>query len=272
MIQFKTMSELNPVLTQGDQINPYKVGLIEILYRLKWDLCLEAHRSRRSLAELRNKHSGGKAVIVCNGPSLNQVDLSSLKGVFCFGLNKINLLFDRNAFRPDCIVAVNPYVIDQNAEFYVNTKIPLFLDSKALSRIGRRDNIVYVHGSSSPAFARDCSLSLQQGYTVTYVAMQLAFHLGFRNVALVGCDHSFSEKGPANMTVKSKTEDQSHFDSKYFSGGVSWQLPDLAGSEYFYTLAARTFNAFGGEIVNCTDGGNLEVFRRQQLRNWLSGL
>jgi len=68
---------------------------------------------------------------MCNGPSLNEVDFDMLdeSGVFTFGLNKINLLFNRTSLRPSVIVAVNPFVIEQNSEFYNKTDTPLFLDS-----------------------------------------------------------------------------------------------------------------------------------------------
>ena len=76
---------------------------------------------------MRDRFKGEKAVIVCNGPSLNATDLTSLGSTYTFGLNKINLYFDSNAFRPNCIVAVNANVIEQNADFYNTTEIPLFL-------------------------------------------------------------------------------------------------------------------------------------------------
>ena len=71
-----------------------------------------------------NKYSNEKAVIICNGPSLLKVDLALLKNVYTFGLNKINLLFGKSDFRPSAIVAVNKYVIEQNADFYDSTDIP----------------------------------------------------------------------------------------------------------------------------------------------------
>jgi hypothetical protein len=119
-------------------------------------------------------------------------------------------------------------------------------------------------------FARDCSLSLTVGGTVTFVALQLAFHMGFREVALVGCDHNFATPGPANMTVKAEEVDASHFDPNYFSEGVPWQLPDLPQSEFFYSIAKEVFQAFGGEVANCTDGGKLELFKRLKLEKFLS--
>jgi hypothetical protein len=228
-----------------------------------------ARSSRRKLRELRDSHLGETAVIVCNGPSLLSVDLSLLRGVFAIGLNKINLLFNKRDFRPSCIVAVNPFVIEQNTEFYTQTDLPLFLDSRSSRVLGSKPNVVYLHSTGKPGFARDVSGSVFQGGTVTYVAMQLAFHLGFHRVGLIGCDHNFTTKGPANKVVVAGDRDDNHFDSNYFAGGVRWQLPDLAESEIAYIRAREAFSAAGRTLMNCTEGGRLEIFERQILADFL---
>jgi hypothetical protein len=250
-------------------INPYRYGVATILHRAMWDLQPAAWRSRRRLRSWKDRHRGEKAVILCNGPSLLKSDLSLLEGVFTFGLNKINLLFARSDLRPSCIVCVNPYVVEQNAGFFNETQIPLFLDRVARQHVRSRSNVAFLHSTSQAKFARDCSISINQGSTVTFVAMQLAFHMGFEKVALIGCDHNFSTKGPPNKVVTAGERDADHFDPTYFSGGVRWQLPDLARSEWHYVLARDTFEAFGRKIVNATEGGELEVFQRTGLKSFI---
>jgi hypothetical protein len=258
-------------------INPYRDVVAAnwhtlriALERLKWDLRPEAWHSRSRLNRLKGRHLNQKAVIVCNGPSLLKSDLSLLKGVYSVGLNKINLLFDRNSFRPNCIVAVNELVLEQNAPFFNETNIPLFLSHKGRSHIPLRENICFLHALHANRFARDVSSSVNDGGTVTFAALQLAFHLGFRRVALIGCDHNFAAKGPSNLTVKGEGDDKSHFDPNYFGHGVAWQLPDLEASEMSYRLARNVYAAFGGEVTNATEGGVLELFRRQSLADFLS--
>ena len=112
-------------------------------------------------------------------------------------------------------------------------------------------------------------MSIFQGHTVTYVAMQLAYHLGFERVALVGCDHSFASKGPANKEVKAGDQDPDHFDPNYFSGDMRWQLPDLFESEVAYQMAGDYFRLSGRQLVNATDGGKLEIFPRMSLDEFL---
>ena len=259
------------IKNKPNALNPYNEGARIILSRLLWDLNVQSIISRNKLNILKNKYVNNKAVIICNGPSLNQIDLNKLKNIYTFGLNKINLLFDRSDFRPSCIVSCNPYVIEQNANFYNSTKIPLFLDSFALRRnyVRPRKNIVYFH-STNKGFARDCSLSIHQGYTITYVALQLAYHMGFKEVALVGADHNFCTRGPANKVVDAQKVDNNHFDKRYFSGDMKWQLPDLLNSEVSYELAKENYECFGRKIYNSTVGGNLELFERINLDKFIN--
>jgi len=264
----------DPILASRPTVNPYLTAPYEIFNRFRWDIRPESWRSRSKLRRCKDKYSGQKAVILCNGPSLLKTDFNLLQssGVFTFGLNKINLLFDKTNFRPSCITAVNPFVIEQNAQFFRETNIPLFLDTYALKHVGSRPNTVFMHSSSINKFARDCSISIYQGYTVTFVALQLAFHMGFKSVALVGCDHNFAVKGPANKTVISGEKDESHFDPTYFAGGVKWQLPDLFQSEVSYFMAKNIYEADGRSIINATHEGRLEIFKREFLEDFLRHL
>lgn len=254
-------------------INPYRKAANLLLRRLSWDFKLISWKSRKKLISLQNTYSGQKCVILCNGPSLLKVDFDFLQAcqAYTFGLNKINLLFEKTNFRPNAIVAVNPFILNQNLDFYNTTPIPLFVDSCAAS-IGVRDgdNRYFLHSSSMKGeFAEDCSTSIFQGYTVTYVALQIAFHMGFKEVALIGADHYFQTKGVANETITSGDSDPNHFDPNYFAGGVKWQLPDLAQSELAYMLARQTYEYHGRRVVNCTIGGQLDIFPREKLTNFL---
>ena len=257
-------------IKQEITVNLYMFALKQVLRRMLWDIKPESYRSRKALKLMKDKYAGETAVIMCNGPSLLKVDFSALSNVYVFGLNKINLLFDKTEFRPDFIVSINPLVNDQNKEFFNSTDIPLFLDHAALATISNtNDNVHYLHSTILPSFARDVSMSVYQGYTVTYVAMQLAFHMGFSRVALVGCDHNFATKGPANQAVISEGADESHFDPRYFSG-VTWQLPDLIQSEISYLMALDAFQMDGRSLYNATDGGKLEVLPRISLIEFLA--
>jgi hypothetical protein len=101
---------------------------------------------------------------------------------------------------------------------------------------------------------------LWEGATVTYVAMQMAYFMGFEEVILIGVDHNFKETGRPNQTVVSQGADRSHFDARYFGKDFRWQLPDLETSEFAYILAREAYAAAGRRILDATVGGKLDVF------------
>lgn len=256
-------------LKNSGSINPYKASGWDIFNRLLWDIRYESWRSRFLLKSVKDKYIGEKAVIICNGPSLLDSDLSLLSNVFTFGLNKINLLFDKVDLTPSCIVSVNKHVISQNCDFFNNTDIPLYLDSYATQYVKKRDNTVFLHTSNQFRFAQDCSVSICQGYTVTYVALQLAFHMGFKEVALIGCDHYFHEKGKSNSVVVSSENDRNHFDPNYFSKGSTWQLPDLERSEVAYLMAKAMYAKDERIIYNASARTHLKIFPCISLENFI---
>lgn len=223
---------------------------------------------RESIARLEALHGsrdGERAFIVGNGPSLRNMDLSLLRGDFTFGLNRIYLAFPALGFESSCLVSVNDLVVEQCLREMRALSIPLFFSWRA-----RRFLAAETHGSrlptflyttyESPTFALNSTGRLWEGATVTYVALQLAFHMGFRQVILIGVDHHFTTQGQANKTIVSDGEDPNHFSPAYFGKGFRWQLPDLETSEIAYAMARDAFRRAGREVIDATLGGHLTVF------------
>lgn len=250
----------------------YRHSIATLVKSLTWDLNPANIRHRSRITGLHQSRAGGKAVILCNGPSLNAVDFDLLAaaGVATFGLNKINLLFDRTAFRPDYIVAVNRHVLDQNLPFYSETGITCFLDRVCKPAAFANPNAIRINANSHKGFSFHCDRYVCQGNTVTFVAMQLALYLGFRDVALVGCDHNFGTVAGRNKKEFKAGDDVHHFSKDYFRD-VVWGTPDIVESECSYLRARAAFEENGGRIVNCTEGGKLEIFERMPLEAFLSG-
>jgi hypothetical protein len=116
-------------------------------------------------------------------------------------------------------------------------------------------------------FATDVSRRVFEGSTVTFVALQIAFHMGFEEAVLVGVDHSFVTKGAPNAAVISAGDDPNHFSADYFGKGFRWQLPDLEASERAYLLARRAYEAAGRRVMDATIGGRLTVFPKVDYRS-----
>ncbi|NJL13759.1 MAG: DUF115 domain-containing protein [Microscillaceae bacterium] len=230
---------------------------------------LHLHKSRAEwfsregfrLNEFKNIHSGQSCFIIGNGPSLNKMDLNPLNSYYTFGLNKIFLIFERVALHLSYHVAVNPFVIEQSKAEIEQLKCPSFLSFNGAKDVIHPKSHIYTiwTGSTPLEFSTDILVGLSEGFTVTYVAMQIAYFMGFEKVFLIGVDHNFNQKGKPNETQLLQGEDPNHFDSRYFAG-KKWQLADLEGSELAYQSAKFHFSRQGRIIYDATVDGKLQVF------------
>jgi len=222
-------------------------------------------QSLHKLAALKDRYKDQRCFIIGNGPSLRNTDVSRLKGEFTFGMNRIYLGFEDWGFHTSFLVCVNSLVIEQVYQDFQALEMPKFFSwrsRKLLYPTGQPDEHTHFLFTTytGPKFARDARGRLWEGATVTYVCLQLAFHMGFKKVILIGVDHSFSTDGTPNTTVVSQGDDQSHFDPNYFGKGFRWQLPDLDTSEQGYWLARQAYESAGRLVVDATVGGKLHVF------------
>ncbi|MEX2144232.1 MAG: 6-hydroxymethylpterin diphosphokinase MptE-like protein [Anaerolineales bacterium] len=217
--------------------------------------------SIKRLAVLRDSQRGRRAFILGNGPSLARTDVSRLKSEACFGLNRAYLAFPEWGFQTSYFVCVNTLVIEQAAPDISALTMPKFISWRSRRLIPLDAHTIFLHTTyERSAFASHAGGRLWEGATVTYIALQLAYHLGFDPVILIGVDHNFTSKGKPNTTVVSQGEDPDHFDKRYFGAGFHWQLPDLEQSERAYRMARQAFEADGRQVLDATIGGQLAVF------------
>jgi hypothetical protein len=230
----------------------------------------ESHAILRSM---EGRHQGQRCFILGNGPSLSNTNLSLLKNEITFGLNRIYLLFGKMGFQTTYYVTVNTLVVEQCAQEIRSLSMPRFVTWRGRRWVASDPEIIFLDSDyTGPAtFSGDVTGRVFEGSTVTYVAMQIAFHMGFEEVILVGVDHSFSSKGPPNVTVVSHGDDRDHFSPDYFGEGFRWQLPDLEASERAYRMARGAFEKDGRRVLDATKGGNLTVFAKVDFDNLFSG-
>jgi hypothetical protein len=197
------------------------------------------------------------------------MDLRPLRNEYTFGLNRIYLLFPELGFTTTFLVSVNELVLEQCAQEMIQLSLPKFITWRARHWFWDDPRAIFLDTdfTGPEDFNGDASGRMYEGFTVTFVAMQLAYYMGFEEAILIGVDHSFAVQGPPNTTVVSKGNDTNHFTPGYFGKGFRWQLPDLEGSERAYRLARQAYVQAGRRIVDATAGGKLTVFPKA---NYLS--
>ncbi len=220
-------------------------------------------RSTLRLQNLKASHRGERCFVIGNGPSLKQTDLSLLRNEITFGMNRIYLAFPEMGLETTYYVAVNQLVLEQCAADISQLAMPKFISCRAPRDLTFPEDTIFLNTSGrKPWFSFDPAEVVWEMGTVTNVALQLAYYMGFQQVILIGVDHSFSTKGPPNTEVLSEGDDADHFSKEYFGKGFRWHLPDLETSELGYRMAKAVFEANHREIVDATVGGKLQVFRK----------
>lgn len=215
---------------------------------------------------LKNRHVGERCVLVCNGPSLNKMNLSFLKNECVIGLNKIYLGLNKFRFYPRYYIAVNEKVISQSYSITKDlTSVKFISDRK--KDIVCEDALTHIINTKTfnEDFSYDIRKGVQEGYTVTYAALQIAFFLGFDEVIIIGMDHRFKFDGNPNEERFMNGQDSNHFSPVYFKY-QKWDNPDLERSEYYYNIAKGIFENNNRRIIDATLDGACNVFDKSCYR------
>jgi len=235
-----------------------------ILIYLFNNLRLNYRQNIRNLSFYENKYQGKRCFIIGNGPSLKKTNLKLLKNEITFGLNRIYLNFKKMGYKTTFLVSVNKLLIEQCRQEINALRIPKFISEKSARYIKTGKNTMIIKSLLLPGFYPDIRHGIWEGTTVTYVAMQIAYYMGFKEIILIGVDHNFVTKGQPHSVVDQQTNDPNHFSPNYFKG-MKWQLPDLKSSEFAYNLANKYFLKNGRRILDATVKGKLKIFGKIRL-------
>lgn len=219
------------------------------------------------LSALKDRHRNERCVLVANGPSLNHMKLDFLRRETVLGVNKIFLGFKKFAFYPRYYVAVNQKVIGQAAEQIKAMNCIKFISSRSADLVPE-SALTYHINTLTPRerFCHDMTQGVHEGWTVTYAAIQIAYHLGFNEVIVIGMDHRYEYTGAPNEARVLDGPDPNHFSPDYFGGGQTWDNPDLAHSEESYRIARAEFEKDGRRIIDATLDGACTIFEKADYR------
>ena len=228
--------------------------------------------NRANLESLRNKHAGQRAVIICNGPSLNQTDMSKVRDEISFCMNRSYLMFDEWELTPTYFTLTNELVLQQFLVDIQALPMPKFTD------FAYRDMLKPEHGTTyfrlpprlADKFQGDLREPISSGGTVTFATLQIAYFLGFRDVIIIGMDHRFAAKGvPSAAEIRTGDVDPDHVHPNYFPKGMKWELPDLVRSELAYSQARAQYEQDSRRIIDATVGGACCIFEKMSLEEAL---
>jgi GT2 family glycosyltransferase len=232
------------------------------------------------LRRFKDCHAGETVVIIGNGPSLNDTDLSLLSDVQTIGVNGIFYADDRLPNPLTYYVVEDNMVVRDNLDAIRSYKAGhRFFPSIYRDLIGDSDDTTYFRMNRGfyaeespyfcmPRFSVDPVQRVYAGQSVTIMNLQLAYFMGFSEVVLIGMDFSYQVPAASEVSgalITSMGDDPNHFHPDYFGKGKVWKDPKLDRVLANYALARQIFEADGRRILNATPGGNLELFDRTDL-------
>jgi hypothetical protein len=236
----------------------------EVSHSYAWNFDRVAKENRERILQLKGIHTGRRGFILANGPSLAKMNLELLANEITFGVNRIYLNFVNSNFHPTYYIAMNELILEQFSKDIAKLAMPKFLNWNRRSFFNSTDPSIYYIKSRmviNDYFEIDITHSLVTGGTVTFVALQIAYYMGFKEIYIIGLDHSYVEKGePSKSVIRKEIRDQSHFHPDYFPKGYKWQLPDLLRSEIDYRLALASYVKSSRNIFDATLDGKCDIF------------
>jgi hypothetical protein len=235
--------------------------------------------NERKLSSLKNIHKGERCFIIGNGPSLNKLDLSKIKSEFSFGVNAIYLNYEKMQFHPTYYIVEDNLVAEDRAEEINNYKGPKlkFFGNYFRKTLKTDEKTIFINllrnyrdNKNFPLFSNNGIRNFGVGGSVTYVCLQMAFYMGFKEVYMIGFDHNYkipksviiSNKTGTGFDITSTEDDVNHFSKDYFGKGYRWHDPNVERMEVGFRKADEVYKKNGRKVYNATFGGNLNVFER----------
>jgi len=239
------------------------------------------------IASLANKHKGKRCFVIGNGPSLRKMDLSCLKDEITIGSNGIYKMFDEIGFKTTYFTMEDiAQVEDRRKELSEVTDTTRLFALYNAYCIPTRDDTFFINVEKEsyptnkrwaeyyPQFSVDLASSVYLGSTITYINLQLAFHLGCNPVYVIGVDHSYGEISkilpPGKVTITEeilKKIKNAHFIDDYHKIGGTFGVPYVKEQEQAYRKALEVFQLYGRPIYNAGVDSHLDIFPKVHFKD-----
>jgi hypothetical protein len=236
--------------------------------------------SHEKIAALAGKHRGQRCFVLGNGPSLGRMDLTSLQHEVTIGSNGIYKMFDRIGFKTTYFTMEDiAQVEDRRKELPGVTGTTRFFALYNAYCVPPREDTLFLNVEREsyptnkrwsefyPQFSVDLASVVYLGSTITYINLQLAFHLGCEPVYIIGVDHSYGEiskdlpPGKVKITPEIlKKIKNAHFIDSYHKVGGTFGVPYVKEQERAFYKAIETYHAYGRSIYNAGVDSKLDIF------------
>ena len=184
----------------------------------------------RVFEKYKNLHSGKRAFLVANGPSLNDIDLNLIDGEISFAMNRISLKYSETSWRPTYYLfsstnvrqskpwhkewrqSVKESIEEKEITCFISDQFRgdidpfgIYPDIKWFNKMSEKKPDL--SGKIDPScFSTDVVERIDKTGTTMNLALQLCYHMGFSEIIFVGADlgwtHDTGTKEDPNHFVK----------------------------------------------------------------------
>ena len=239
-------------------------------YFLQYNSFLKGFKeNRKKLDLLKNSASRNRLFILATGPGLNKVNLNLLVNEDVMTMNRGYMLQKSLNIKYLVCIDIKTQLLQFFDSYNGLTKFTTFYEFKLFNRFVKAKNRIFIISKPSPRFIKNKSQVFGNGRSVTYTCIQLAYYLGYKEVIILGKDHSYVAKGIPG-SKNEIAEKSNHFIKNYYSKGDKFDTPDYHGEEFAYRLAKDKFENTGRSIIDCSVNGKLLVFRKAELSSVLN--
>ncbi len=221
--------------------------------------------------------------IIGNGPSLNKIDLSKLKGKDTISFNRAYIAYDDWGFYPKYFMTADPVVL-QNIKEKVKELIEtspiekFFLPAWSGEYFGNNEKICYLNFRGSWFLKRRIwgkefnRLSIIANVGATSIPILKI--LGYKNYVILGTDCNYIEKDIKNVNIEYNPDDRTgrqivykssgdsdpnHFRSDYFGAGTEYSKPQQQNHYKGWEFIAKRMKREKINIILCSPGSRLSA-------------
>jgi len=220
--------------------------------------------SRLFLEKVHNRFHAQRCFIIDDAAGVNEDDWSWIKNEFTFCLDRSYGDFMRRRVLPSIYLCMDPHLLRDEAERIVGLPGPKFFSIDDFDRISNRGNCCFLasNGCSADQFFKDLTAGVPRGQAAVLVAMELAFHMGFQQVFIIGlkpflrCDLRLGSQEMKTAVV---------------DGGISSQVdppPPIRlepAEDAFCRMAKIAFESDGRVLIDATRNGTAALFSKTSL-------
>ena len=232
----------------------------------------------RQMKKLHNTHVGESCFVIGNGPSLTAEDLNTIAGnnIDSFAMNRIYKIFPQTDWRPTYYINTD-WVLIRDVLDVVNTipaKQKFFpihhLYNESFRKQIKNKYIFFLGYSDEMPYSIDCSECLKGVGTVTIASIQLAAHMGYRNIFLLGIDHNFDNIIDENGNTIINKGVRNYFVDDYDKDISNEVVHNLGNTTRRYNEVQEYFPKHGVNILNATRVTKLEAFPKISFKEAIS--